>query len=261
MSAAGLVDGLVAVVTGGAQGLGYGAARMLAAHGARVFLVDVDLDKARTSAIELPGDRGHTAIRCDVTDEAQCRAAIRRVSDDSGRLDVLVNNAGIQYHSEAEAMDETRWRRVFDVNIHGMMLMSREAGRVMLAQGSGSIINVGSIASIQAMPRRLAYTTTKTAVVGLTRGLAVEWAGRGVRVNAVGPGYHWTPLVEEYIRKGALDEERIRKRIPMGRFGTIDDVARAILFFASPLSGYVTGQLLMVDGGWTTFGAPEDASL
>ena len=255
-----LLEGLHAVVTGGAQGLGLASAQMLAQAGARVCIADLNAETARASAAGLPG-RGHFGCACDVADADSRAAAVAHIHQEfSGTVHVLVNNAGIQYHSPAESMDEAQWRRVFDVNIHGVMFMSRDIGAGMLETGGGSIINIGSIASVLAMPKRSVYVATKTAVVGLTRALAVEWAGRGIRVNAVGPGYHWTPLMEDYVNRGALDKERIRKRIPMGRIGTMEDVARAVCFFASPLSEYVTGQFLMVDGGYTVFGAAEDAS-
>jgi NAD(P)-dependent dehydrogenase (short-subunit alcohol dehydrogenase family) len=249
-----------AIVTGGAQGLGLAVANNLAACGARVFLLDLQEEQAHSAALSLPGN-GHGGVYCDVTDARSRLTAIAAVQAQAVHIDILVNNAGIQYHSAAEEMDEVRWMQVFNVNVHAMMFMSRDVAHGMLAQQHGSIINIGSISSILAMPRRSVYVTTKAAVLGLTRTLAVEWAQRGVRVNAIGPGYHRTPLFEEYARRGAIDEERIRRRIPMGRLGTPDDIGRAAIFFASDLSEYVTGQFLMVDGGYTVFGAPEDASL
>lgn len=252
------LQGLTAVVTGGAQGLGLGSARQLASAGARVFIADKNGPKAIEAAAMLPGS-GHMAFECDVTSADDRLAFIEAATKESSSLDILVNNAGITYISPAENMDEASWRAVFDVNIHGMMFMSRDVGKVMLAQRRGSIINIGSITSLLAMPGRSAYVTTKIGVLGLTRTLAVEWAARGVRVNAVGPGYHLTPLLEKYIENGTVEEEKIRRSIPMGRLGTIEDVGKAVLFFASPLSEYVTGQFLMVDGGYTVFGAPEDA--
>lgn len=260
ISPQGLLEGLNAVVTGGAQGLGLGCARWLAQAGARVFIADKDESGAALSASHLPGD-GHFGIRCDVRSAKDRIGLAERVCDEAGAIDVLVNNAGITYISPAEEMDEDEWRAVFEVNIHAMMFMCRDIGKHMLARRRGSIINIGSITSLLAMPNRAAYVTTKSAVLGLTRTLAIEWAGRGVRVNAIGPGYHRTPLLEEYIGRGLVSEDKIRRCIPMSRLGTVDDVGRVALFFASPLSEYVTGQFLMVDGGYTVFGAPEDASV
>lgn len=255
-----LLDGLNAIVTGGGQGLGLATAKCLAAHGSRVFIFDLDYEKAMTAAGSLPGN-GHLGIQGDVTNNQDRQNLVDTITAMGESIDVLVNNAGIQYHTPAIDVDEDQWRRLFEVNVHAMMFMSRDVGRIMVQQRSGSIINIGSIASILGMPKRSIYVTTKTAVLGITRSLAVEWASAGVRVNALGPGYHRTPLFEEYVERGAIDAQRIQKRIPMGRLGAAEDVGRAVVFFASPLSSYVTGQFLMVDGGYTVFGAPEDASL
>lgn len=258
-----MLSGLTALVTGGAKGLGCGMARQMAHHGARVFLMDINEGLARTSARGLPeaaDGREHCAFYGDVTVEADRRRVVAEVLREAGQIDVLVNNAGITHVQPGEEMDEEKWRRVFEVNVHGVMFMSRAVAPAMLERRCGSIINIGSITTLVGFPRRSVYVTTKTAVLGLTRTLAVEWAQRGVRVNAIGPGYHDTALFREYVQKGVVNEERIRRRIPMGRLGTIDDVGRAAVFFASPLSGYVTGQFLMVDGGYTAFGAAEDAS-
>lgn len=257
---ANILENLNIIVTGGAQGLGLGMARNFAHHGAKVFLLDKNIALARSAAGLLPGS-GHLAVECDVTVPALRHAAVEAVIKTAGSIDVLVNNAGITHIQQAEEMDEEKWRNVFDVNVHGMMFMSREVAGHMLEKGSGSIINIGSITSLVGFPRRSVYATCKTAVIGLTRSLAIEWAQRGVRVNAIGPGYHDTDLFRKYVDNGLIDEERIRKRIPMGRLGSIDDVGRAAVFFASGLSRYVTGQFMMVDGGYTAFGAAEDASV
>jgi len=257
---ANILEGLNIIVTGGAQGLGLGMARNFAHHGAKVFLLDKNITLARSAAALLPGD-GHMAVECDVTIPELRHTALSEVIKAAGNIDVLVNNAGITHIQPAEEMDEEKWREVFEVNVHGMMFMSREVAGYMLKKGSGSIINIGSITSLVGFPRRSVYTTCKTAVIGLTRSLAIEWAQRGIRVNAIGPGYHETDLFRKYVNNGLIDEERIRKRIPMGRLGSIDDVGRAAVFFASGLSRYVTGQFMMVDGGYTAFGAAEDASV
>ena len=254
-----LLAGKTAIITGGAQGLGFGIAQRFADFGARVAILDLQADKAKESAKSLKGEH-HLAVHCDITDGDSRIQAIESTLTAFGKIDILVNNAGIQYHAPAEAIDEAKWHRLFDVNVHAMMFMCRDVGKHMLVEQSGSIINIGSIASLLAMPRRIPYVTTKTAVLGITRTLAVEWAGRGVRVNSIGPGYHNTPLLVEYVEKGAIDIDRILKRIPMGAIGSIEAIGDAVAFFASDLSGYITGQHLMVDGGYTVFGAPEDAS-
>lgn len=254
-----LLSGKTAIVTGGAQGLGSAIAHSFAAEDARVILVDLQGEKVIEAAKKLPGD-GHRGFQCDITSGQSRERALEQIKDECPRIDILCNNAGIQFHEALETMDETRWRQMFDVNIHAMMLMSREVVRLMSPYKSGSIINIGSISSVLAMPRRSAYVTTKTAVLGLTRAMAVEWAKFGIRANSIGPGYHKTPLLMQYIEKGLLDEERIRRRIPMGYLGEVGEVGRVAVFLASFLSTYVTGQHIMVDGGYTVFGAPEDAS-
>lgn len=256
----GILSGLNAIVTGGAQGLGLGMATSFAKYGAKVFILDKNIALAKESAQALPGS-GHDAFECDITDAKMRKTAIENVVATAGRIDVLVNNAGITHIQEAENMDETAWKEVFEVNIHGGMFMSRDVAAYMIAQGSGSIINIGSITSLVAFPGRSVYCTTKTAVIGLTRSLAIDFAQKGIRVNAIGPGYHETALFKKYVDNGLIDREKIRKRIPMGRLGSIEDVGEAAVFFASPLSKYVTGQFLMVDGGYTAFGAAQDASI
>lgn len=254
-----LLAGQNAIVTGGAQGLGLATAVSLSQFGATVLILDLNLQKAEAAAASLPSS-GHAAFQCDVTNAENRQRTVDEIVSKYQHIDVLVNNAGIQFHTPVAELEEDDWRRLFEVNVHAMMFMSRDVGRVMLKQQSGSIINIGSISSILGMPKRSIYVATKTAVLGITRALAVEWASSGIRVNAIGPGYHRTPLFEEYAQRGAIDETRIQKRIPMGRLGTSEDVGKAAVFFSSPLSSYVTGQFLMVDGGYTVFGAPEDAS-
>lgn len=254
-----LLEGKVAIVTGGAQGLGAAISENFSSHGCKVVILDLNGEKANEKANSLDGDN-HLGIQCDVTNSEDRIKAIEQILEVYGKIDVLVNNAGIQYHSAIEDLDEEKWRDVFRVNIDAMMFMSRDVGKVMLKQGDGSIINIGSISSILAMPKRISYVATKTAVLGLTRTLAVEWAQRGVRANAIGPGYHTTPLFQKYVDNGAIDCEKVRKRIPAGVLGSPDDIGKAAVFFASDLSSYVTGQFLMVDGGYTVFGAPGEAS-
>ena len=252
-----LLTEMTAIVTGGAQGIGAAIAIGLAEHGCSVAILDLNIAQAESTKASLPKGR-HLSVQCDITDHLSRTSALQTVATEFGHVDILVNNAGIQYHSALEEMDEERWKRVFDVNIHAMMAMTRDVGSEMILRGSGSIINIGSIASLMGMPRRSAYVTTKTAVLGFTRSSAVEWAQHGIRVNSIGPGYHLTPLFQEYEDAGKIDRDRILRRIPMGRLGTVEDVASVAVFLGSDLSRYVTGQHIMFDGGYTSFGAPED---
>jgi NAD(P)-dependent dehydrogenase (short-subunit alcohol dehydrogenase family) len=177
---------------------------------------------------------------------------VEAVMGEFGRIDVLVNNAGISHISPAEETSLADWRRVLEVNLTGPFLTSREFGGQMLRRGSGSIVNISSVAGLVGVADRSAYNASKHGLVGLTRTLAAEWGGRGVRVNAVCPGWVKTEMdVEDQASGGGYTDEDIEGRVPMGRFATPEDVARAVAFLADPdQSGFVNGHTLSVDGGW-----------
>jgi NAD(P)-dependent dehydrogenase (short-subunit alcohol dehydrogenase family) len=241
----------VAVVTGAAQGIGRRTAEVLAEEGYRLALFDlrepVDLAGA-------PAGRGAAplVVTGDVSSEADVDALVGQVAERFGRADVLVNNAGISFITPAEETTPDEWRRVLAVNLTGPFLLSRAFGRMMLAAGSGSIVNVSSIAGIRGVSDRAAYNASKHGLIGLTRTLAAEWGGRGVRVNAVCPGWVKTEMdVADQASGGYVDED-IVGQVPMARFASPDDVAAAIAFLADPArSGFVNGVALPVDGGWT----------
>jgi NAD(P)-dependent dehydrogenase (short-subunit alcohol dehydrogenase family) len=247
----------VAVVTGAARGIGRRVALTLAERGYQIAANDLDapegtlaeLRRAGAEALPVPGD---------VSDEGAVRRMVEAVMDGFGRVDVLVNNAGISLISPAEETTLADWRRVLEVNLTGPFLMCREFGREMLRWGSGSIVNVSSVAGLLGVADRAAYNASKHGLVGLTRTLAAEWGGRGVRVNAVCPGWVKTEMDVEDQAGGGYTDEDIEGRVPVGRFARPEDVARAVAFLADPeQSGFVNGHTLSVDGGWFGDGSWE----
>jgi len=247
----------VAIVTGAARGIGRVVALTLAERGYRVAANDLaepeatlgELRDAGATALPLPGD---------VSDEEAVRGMVRTVVDGFGRVDVLVNNAGISHIAPAEETSPEEWRRVLEVNLTGPFLMCREFGKAMLEQGSGSIVNVASVAGLLGIADRSAYNASKHGLIGLTRTLAAEWGGRGVRVNAVCPGWVKTEMDDEDQAGGGYTDADIQGRTPMARFARPEDIARSVAFLADPQqSGYVNGHALSVDGGWFADGSWE----
>jgi len=242
--------GKVALVTGGSRGLGQAYAVALAEAGADVAVLGVSEPAETLERVAALGRRA-LDVRCDLgtATAGDLDAVVARVVAELGSLDVLVNNAGIIRRAPAVDVTPEDWRAVLQVNLDALFQLSQAAGRVMLAAGGGRIVNVASMLSYQGGINVPAYTASKHAVVGVTQALANEWAGRGVNVNAVAPGYIATDNTAP-LRADAARERAIVERIPAGRWGTPDDVAGAVVFLASDAARYVHGTVLAVDGGW-----------
>jgi NAD(P)-dependent dehydrogenase (short-subunit alcohol dehydrogenase family) len=237
----------VAVITGAAQGIGARIAEVLDSLGYQLALFD------RQS---IAGPPGALCVTGDVTDEVAVSSLAAAVDEAFDRVDVLVNNAGVACIGPAEETPAAMWRQVLEVNLTGPFLLCQQFGRRMLARRSGSIVNIASVAGLRGVADRAAYNTSKHGLVGLTRTLAVEWGGRGVRVNAVCPGWVKTPMDDASQGEGAYGDADITAHVPMGRFAAPDDVAQAVAFLADPeRSGFVNGVTLSVDGGWQADGS------
>ena len=251
----------VVIVTGGADGIGWAACRRFAAAGDLVVVADRNGPGAEARARELGA--GHIGLAADVSREADVVAMVQACMARHGRLDVLVNNAGVIDARATPMLDQTveAFRDLMGINVTGAFLAAREAGRVMLGQGRGAIVNLASGAGIAAVPYRNGYGASKAAVISLTRTLACEWAASGVRVNAVAPGYTRTEMVERLIAGGKVDPDRVAARIPLGRMAAPEEIAEVIFYIASDNASYVTGALVPVDGGFLAFGGTGAASM
>lgn len=237
-----------AVITGAAQGLGLVTARLFAQAGYRVVLTDVQPLDAVLADFTAQGLTA-LALSGDISDEMFTAQLVSMVADQCGGADVLVNNAGISMIVPAEETTLAQWQRMMAINLDGPFLLCRDLGKQMLAKGAGAIVNVASVAGLGGVIHRSAYNTSKHGLIGLTRTLAAEWGGRGVRVNAVCPGWIKTEMDEKDMGSGAYTNADIVDRVPMARFALAEDVAAAILFLARD-GQFVNGVALPVDGGW-----------
>ncbi|SDH24832.1 SDR family NAD(P)-dependent oxidoreductase [Paraburkholderia phenazinium] len=243
----------VALVTGAASGLGLAAAKAFAASGASVVLADWDEKSVQTAADELK-TQGHTvlAVRCDVADDAQVEAMVAQAVEAFGKLDVAYNNAGVQ-NVLAETADSPRedYDRVMSINLGGVWSCMKFELQQMRKQGSGAIVNCSSLGGLVGGAERATYHAAKHGVLGLTKSAALEYAARGIRVNAICPGLIWTPMAEKMAASGQAEAlDAMLKVIPMGRHGRPEEIADAVLWLCSDAASYVTGQSISVDGGF-----------
>jgi NAD(P)-dependent dehydrogenase (short-subunit alcohol dehydrogenase family) len=246
----------IAIVTGAAQGIGRRTAEVLAGAGYGLLLMDRQPCAATLAAVRDAGAEAEE-VTGDLTDEAVIERGVKAARSGWGQVDVLVNNAGISLIAPAESVDAKTFRRMLEVNLVAPFLLAKAFGAMMLERRSGSIVNVASIAGLVGVADRSAYNASKHGLVGLTRTLAAEWGGRGVRANAVCPGWVKTEMdIADQAAGGGYTDADIEGVNPMGRFATPEDIAQAILFLAEPeRSGFVNGHTLVVDGGWTSDGS------
>lgn len=240
----------VALVTGAGRGIGRRTAEVLAADGYAVALNDLTAPTETLARVQTGGGSA-VAVPGDLASEAGIRHVAGAALAAFGQVDVLVNNAGVSSITPAEDIAVEEWQRVLAVNLTGPFLLSQLIGRDMLVRGGGSIVNVASVAALAGVADRASYNASKHGLLGLTRTLAAEWGGRGVRCNAVCPGWVKTEMDVADQSGGGYTDSDIERRVPMGRFATPDDIAQAIAFLADPArSGFVNGCALPVDGGW-----------
>jgi NAD(P)-dependent dehydrogenase (short-subunit alcohol dehydrogenase family) len=249
------LSGKVALVTGSARGIGEAIARMLANNGAQVVCADVDVDGVQKVASSLSQAIG---IRIDVSDPGEVESVISQVEQDLGRLDILINNAGVNTLAHRVTIEEfplEEWERILKVDLTGLFLVSRAATKIMLARGSGCVVNIASVAGLVPLRLQSPFVAAKAGVVNLTKSMAIELGGRGVRVNCVAPG---SVLTEGTKQLFYGDDGKFHSRvqsmidhIPLGRPGTVEEIASAVLYLCAPEASYVNGAILTVDGGWT----------
>jgi len=246
------LDGKVALITGGAKGLGLTMATALAEAGADVALSGRTLSTCEQSAKQIASSTGRRAngYSADVTAAADIERLVEAVERDLGPIDILINNAGVNIRGTVDQLSEADWDSVIATNLKGPFLVARAVGPRMVARGWGRVVNLGSILGAVALGGRAPYASSKAGVLNLTRVLALEWAGTGVTANAICPGPFATEMNLPLLNDPVKYQDFVR-RIPMGRWGELDEITGAVVFLSSPSSSFVTGASLFVDGGWT----------
>lgn len=236
----------VAVITGGASGIGAATAKLFVQEGAKVVLVDLNEEKGKVFAEELKAQNAEALfVKADITNEEEVQNIFKETLDAFGKIDIVFNNAGIGRVTPTEDVSYEEWRNTVNVDLDGVFLVAREAIREMLKSGGGTIVNTASMYGLVGSPGSAAYNAAKGGVINLTRSLALEYATRNIRVNALAPGFIDTPIIPEESKK------QLASITPMQRLGKAEEIANAVLFMASDDSSFMTGHTLVIDGGFT----------
>ncbi len=244
------LDGKKALVTGAGRGIGRALTLGLIKAGARVAITDYNRDLADSVAAEAVNMGGSAfGAFLDVRDPASIEAGFSKCLDQMGGLDILINNAGVEQVCDSLSVDETLWDKIVGINLKGAFFCAQAAGRAMTKQQSGSIVNLCSLTSFVGVPTATPYTSSKSGLLGMTRALSAEWAGKGIRVNGIAPGYFKTKLTEIFYEDDDWTQS-MQTKIPMGRFGHVQDLIGSVIFLCSDASAYVTGQVIAIDGGY-----------
>lgn len=247
--------GRVAIVTGGGRGIGKSVALAYAREGADVVVVARTRHEIEQAAAEIAAlGRKSLALETDVCNPEAVQRMVQATLDAFGKVDILFNAAGSRAVAPSEELPYADWKRVVEINLGGSFLCSQAVAKPMMKAGYGKIIMVGSMQAHSGAPFRAAYSASKTGLIGLTRSLGVEWAKYGINVNILSPGYHETDIILHQIKIGQLNLEAIKKRTPIGRLGTVEDLTGPAIFLASRESDFMCGQALIIDGGWMAYG-------
>lgn len=249
------LKGKVALITGASKGIGKAIALRYAEERAIVVLTSRSLDLLSEIADSIKSAGGKAkALLLDVRNRQSNQKAVDETVASYGKLDIMVNNAGISMAVPSENLAPEKWTQALETNLSGLFYGCQAAGSQMIKQRSGSIINITSISGSVAAPMRAAYCSSKAGADMLTKVLAIEWAGRNVRVNAIAPGYVRTEMVEQVAEKGLFSLEALQKRTPLGRIGEADDIAGLAVYLATEEAAYITGSVVTIDGGWSAYG-------